>query len=408
MQALQQHGIHPVVTLYHWDLPEALEQQGGWRNASIVDAFTQYAGTCFAHFGPYVKLWITINEPFVISWLGHGLGIHAPGRCSSRSQCPEGDSATEPYLVAHHLLLSHAKAYQLFQDVYKSKLNTKIGISLNSDWIEPWRADSDLDKEAAQRYLDFSLGWFADPIFFGDYPASMKHVAALPVFTEEQKSLLKGSTDFFGLNHYTSSYAIHGRSPGQYGWANDSDVTPTQIGVDNKTIGTPSGCSWLFVVPQGFRKLLNYIKNRYNNTDIFVTENGVSVPGEASMPMSEALSDKFRSSYLNDYMNQMLLALEDGVRVKGYFIWSLMDNFEWADGYEVRFGLYYVDYTNNRTRLPKESLSFLKAYITDYTEPEWRWLWLLFGIPSLAVLGIIGYCVWRDRISESKYNIVDS
>jgi len=199
IQQLKRAGIEPLVTLYHWDLPQALQDQGGWLNISIVDDFTNYADICFKYFGPMVKYWLTFNEPWVFNWLGYGVGVHAPGQCSNRQICPTGNSDVDPYVAAHNVLLAHASVYRMYHAKYQGPQGGKISITLSCDWGEPF-SNSTADVQAAQRYLEFFLGWFADPIYKdGDYPPSMKQSigSRLPAFTPEQQTLLKGSADFF-------------------------------------------------------------------------------------------------------------------------------------------------------------------------------------------------------------------
>jgi beta-glucosidase len=207
LDALDKFGIRPLVTLYHWDLPLHLSvmQPGGdyqsWLNESIVPRFVDYARAAFDAYASRVKHWTTFNEPLTFCVQGYGSGTHAPGRCSDRARCAAGDSAVEPYLCTHSVLLAHAAAVDLYRTHYGGG---QIGITLNTDWAQA-RTESPADQEAAERHLEWQAAWFADPIYFGDYPASMRKAvgARLPVFTAEQKKLLVNSTDFYGLNHCT-------------------------------------------------------------------------------------------------------------------------------------------------------------------------------------------------------------
>jgi len=373
MKAMQTAGIKIAATMYHWDLPQALDGSlGGWLNSSITDAFVRYADVCFGEFGPYVSHWLTFNEPLTFAVVGYEGGTHAPGRCSDRTRCLHGNSSTEPYIVTHNVLRSHAYAVQLFRAKYQPKYASKIGIVLNSDWAEPL-TDSLADYQAAYRRMMFQLAWFADPVFFGDYPYVMKQRvgARLPQFTDKEKNLLRGSADFFALNHYTSEYAMETTAPPPPGppiYDTDAGVDTTRY-QDGKAIGPMADSDWLWVVPWGMRKLLNWVYERYQ-MPIIITENGVDVPGESSMPLSQALNDTFRVNYLRDYTENVFLAMADGVKVHGYFCWSLMDNFEWADGYSKRFGLHYVDYNDNMKRYPKRSARFYAALIKQHTQSE--------------------------------------
>jgi len=368
MKLLRSKGLKIMVTLYHWDLPQALEEHGGWLNSTSINAFVEYANASFAHFGPFVDSWVTFNEPWVISWWGFGLGQHAPGRCSDRSFCSEGDSATEPYIAGHNLLLAHAQAVKLYRDVYQSKLKAKIGIVLNSDWAEPLSDDA-TDVDAAQRYVEFMLGWFSDPVLLGDYPLAMKAVLKerLPnlTFDEATSELLKTSTDFIGLNHYTSLYATP-LSNATYiphphpGWSTDLNVFWTRE-KEGVIIGHQGDLNWLYNVPWGIRKLLRWIKTRYSNPEVIITENGFSVKGESNLTAAEAVHDEDRRSYLESYLTNVLAAVqEDGCNISGYFVWSLMDNFEWAEGYLRRFGIVHIDYENGLKRTLKSSAEWYR------------------------------------------------
>lgn len=213
---LIKNGIEPMVTLYHWDLPANLDTTyKGWLDERIVKDFARYVDICFQAFGDRVKFWMTINEPWTFVHLGYVLGTFAPGRCSDRSKCPEGDSATEGYIAAHNVLLAHATAVNLYRKKYQNSQKGQIGIVLNQDWTEPL-TDLPDDIEAAERRNEFLLGWFGDPIVFGKYPAVMEKFVGdrLPKFTPEQSKLLKGSFDFWGLNHYTSMYVSNAVNSG--------------------------------------------------------------------------------------------------------------------------------------------------------------------------------------------------
>ncbi|XP_021804234.1 cyanogenic beta-glucosidase-like, partial [Prunus avium] len=208
---LIRNGLTPFVTIFHWDLPQALEDEyGGFLSPKIVDHFRAYAKLCFENFGDRVKHWITLNEPYTFSIHGYAYGSHAPGRCSAwqKLNCTGGDSATEPYLVTHHQLLAHAAAVKLYKDKYQASQNGSIGITLTARWFEP-TSEAITDINAAFRALDFFIGWFMDPLTNGDYPHSMRSNVRerLPKFTKEESKLLKGSFDFIGINYYTARYA---------------------------------------------------------------------------------------------------------------------------------------------------------------------------------------------------------
>lgn len=369
INALLKAGVKPCVTLYHWDLPQCLQDKGGWYEDMIVKKFEEYADFCFGKFGDRVKMWITINEPHVNCAYGFGSGFHAPGIQDPLSGC---------YKVSRTMLLSHAKAWRLYDSKYRSKQNGQVSITLNSDWCEPKDPSQAEDVKAASFYIESTLGWFAHPIYIdGDYPPIMKEVIAakskamgmkesrLPTFTEEEKSLIKGTHDFFGLNHYTTQLATpHTKETEQYRLHPDLDsfVFPNAQEWDK------AGSEWLYIVPFGLRRLLKHIAKTYGNPTIIITENGCSTKHTSSNPGDpKNIDDEQRCNYLSSYINEALKAYQlDGVKIMGYFAWSLMDNFEWAAGYTERFGLHYVDFDDpKRPRVPRKSCQVYREIIEN-------------------------------------------
>jgi len=341
IDALLENGIQPWVTLYHWDLPLALQfESDGWLGAPTVDAFVAYADLCFERFGDRVKHWITFNEPWVTAVYGHGMGTMAPGRISN----------SDPYLAGHHQLLAHAKTVALYRSRYGHQRG-QIGITNNCDWREP-RSDSPADKAAAQRAMEFFLGWFADPVWKGDYPRVMKEIAGnkLPAFTEEEKAMLKGSSDFFGLNTYSTMYAEPSGDPAGDP-AGDGFFAEQRVTLSPDESWEKTDFDWP-IVPWGCRKLLEWIRERYDNPPVYITENGCSFndkPGPDGM-----VRDTRRIQFYQAYLEACHQAIHNGVDLKGYFAWSLLDNMEWADGFSQRFGLVHVDRTTLQ-RIPKSS-----------------------------------------------------
>ncbi|XP_058073481.1 beta-glucosidase 12-like isoform X11 [Magnolia sinica] len=367
-------SIQPFVALFHWDFPQSLEDEyGGFLSSKVVTDFRDYADICFREFGDRVKQWITLNEPWVYSVGGYAWGTFAPGRCSSweRGNCSVGNSATEPYIVAHHLLLAHAAAVRHYRDKYQESQKGIIGIINMSRWFVPLTT-SKSDYDAAQRAIDFLLGWFMDPLINGEYPPIMRSYVKnrLPNFTKEQSVMLRGSFDFIGLNYYTSRYAAHVPPHTiRVSYTTDSHVNDT-VERNGIPIGPQAASPWLYVYPQGIRDVLVHVKKRYNNPVIYVTENGVDEFSNDSLSLEEALQDNMRIDYYHRHLLFVQSAIMDGVDVRGYFAWSLLDGFEWADGFTVRFGLNYVDYTDGLKRYPKQSALWFQQFLRRYESTE--------------------------------------
>lgn len=396
IDALIFRGIEPVVTLYHWDLPAKLyERYEGFLNTpEFVADFENFARLSFSRFGDRVKKWITFNEPWVICVFGHLAGNLAPGR-NAETGC---DPTTEPWRAGHSIILAHATAIQVYTKEFLPAQGGEISIVLNSHFYEPYDPSNEEDIAAAQRRLEFFLGWFADPIFLGkDYPSCMRKQlgSRLPEFTDKEFALVKSasgpSRSFFGLNHYTTKFARAMSST-----PNEADhtgnVEELASDVNGREVGPLSGIHWLRVAPAGFRKLLSWIWDRYN-VPIIVTENGCVCPGENNMKVEEAVMDTFRSQYTGLYLDSISRAIyEAGVSVQGYYAWSLMDNFgkfdtcvssmscvgsdiltsilEWSHGYEPRFGILHVDY-KTLVRTPKQSAYYLRdTFITRRKENQ--------------------------------------
>ncbi|KAL2906778.1 Beta-glucosidase 40 [Bienertia sinuspersici] len=406
INALLANGIQPYVTMYHWDTPQALEDAyKSWLSPQIIKDFGAYAETLYQKFGDRVKHWITLNEPHTVASQGYDIGIFAPGRCSILLHlfCRAGNSATEPYIVAHHLLLAHATAVDIYRKKYQRKQGGSIGASLDTMWFEP-ETNTTENIDAAQRALDFQLGWFLDPLMSGDYPSSMRKRVGdrLPKFSAAESALLKGSLDFVGINHYTTYYARNNMTNIIGFFLNDaladsgtftsrepyfsytlnfpifcylimifSNIkllffTFSAFGHDGRPIGEKANAIWLYIVPRGMRELMNYIKHKYGNPTVIITENGMDDGNSIFTSLEDALKDEKRIRYYSGYLENLAAAIkEDGCNVKGYFAWSLLDNWEWAAGYTSRFGLYYVDYRNNLKRYPKNSVQWFKNFFNS-------------------------------------------
>ncbi|KAL2328840.1 hypothetical protein Fmac_022267 [Flemingia macrophylla] len=256
------NGIKPLVTLFHWDLSQALEDEyGGFLSPRIVKDFRDYAELCFKEFGDRIKHWVTLNEPWSYSNHGYANGKMAPGRCSTwlNLNCTGGDSALEPYLVTHYQLLAHAAAVLVYKTKYQASQKGLIGITLVANWFLPLR-DTKADHKAAERAIDFMYGWFMDPLTCGDYPKSMRSLVRtrLPKFTKEQSKQLAGSFDFIGLNYYSTTYAsdaphlINARS----NYITDSLVNPACINeYDDPTLSLEESLMDIFRIDYHYRHL---------------------------------------------------------------------------------------------------------------------------------------------------------
>ncbi|XP_057991141.1 beta-glucosidase 13-like [Hevea brasiliensis] len=369
---IKNNGLKPFVTIFHWDTPQGLEDKyGGFLSSNIVNDFRDYADLLFDEFGDRVKHWMTFNEPWALSGFAYDDGVFAPGRCSSwvNRQCRAGNSATEPYIVAHHLLLSHAAAVRAYREKYQTTQDGMIGITLFTFWFEPL-SNRSIDIEASRTALDFMFGLWMDPLTYGQYPRRVKDLVGdrLPKFTDEETQLLRKSYDFLGLQYYTSYYAKPNApfDPNHVRYKTDSRIIETAFDYDGKPIGPHAYSPWFYIFPKGIRHLLNYTKDTYDNPVIFITENGVDRYNNESLTPEQVKEDKFRIDYYREHMWHALGSLKEyNVNLKGYFAWSYLDNFEWNIGYTSRFGLYYVDYNDDLKRYQKKSA----LWFTDFLKP---------------------------------------
>ncbi|XP_058225196.1 beta-glucosidase 12-like [Rhododendron vialii] len=359
------NGLKPFVTIFHWDLPQALEDEyGGFLSPRIVDDFADFAELCFKEFGDRVKHWITMNEPWTFIDNGYNDGALAPGRCSAwmNNGCPAGNSATEPYIVGHHMLLCHGAAVKVYKEKYWASQNGQIGITLVSHWFVPY-SNSVHNVKAAQRALDFMYGWFMNPLTYGEYPETMRSIVGkrLPEFTPEQAKLVKGSCDFIGLNYYTGNYASDVPSANSVNVSYSSDsLTNLTTERNGKPIGNPTAVSIFYIFPKGLQELLIYTKEKYSNPVIYITENGM---GDANnVTTKEGVQDYLRIYFYRRHLGAVQNAIKAGVKVKGFFAWAFLDNFEWGSGYTIRFGLGYVDFHDGLKRYPKRSALWFKKF----------------------------------------------
>ncbi|KFP41948.1 Lactase-phlorizin hydrolase, partial [Chlamydotis macqueenii] len=366
IDGLVANNITPIVTLYHWDLPQALQDIGGWESSVMIDLFDSFADFCFQTFGDRVKFWITFNEPQVIAWVGYGEGTFPPN---------VHDPGSAPYRVTHILLKAHARVYHTYDDKYRASQGGIIALCPNIDWVEPKTLSDPRDIEAADRYLQFLVGWFTHPIFKnGDYPEVMKWKVGnrselqnlpssrLPVFTAEEREYIRGTADVFCFNSYTSRIITHSTTrlrPFSYEY--DQEVsTEVDSSWPSSAVSRHRAVAW------GLRRLLNWIKEEYGNPPIYIIENGVGIKTKLDV------DDNSRIFYYKTYIDEALKAVVlDGVDLRGYAAWTLMDNFEWAVGFDERFGLYHVNFTDpNLPRRPKASARYYSQIISCNGFPD--------------------------------------
>eukprot|EP00253_Pinus_taeda_P009244 PITA_09244 len=357
------HGVEPHITLYHFDLPQSLEDAyGGWLSPNIVEDFRAYAEVCFREFGDRVKFWTTFNEANGFTTFGYDVGFWPPKRCSYPfgflGNCTAGNSTVEPYITGHYVLLSHAATVELYRQKFQSKQKGSIGISIYAGWYVPM-TNSTEDIAATQRTIDFQFGWFIEPVMYGDYPSCMKKIVGsrLPSFTKQESEKLRGSSDFIGLIHYTTSYVSDSPS---YRDLHNRDYLEDSLATESSyRNGVPIGefsAGGLPVVPWGMQGLLEHFKQHYDNPPIIIYENGYAMPNMESLALSDALNDKPRIAFLHDYVESLLAAIRNGSNARGYFVWTLVDCFEVLYGYQLGFGLYGVDFKDtNLKRYPKLS-----------------------------------------------------
>ncbi|XP_074029628.1 myrosinase 1 [Leptinotarsa decemlineata] len=342
---VETHNLTPIVTLYHWDLPQPIQDLGGWTNTSTVDLFVEYARVVFESFKT-VKYWITINEPKQVCRSGYGKGNMAPGI---------KQSGTSDYKCAYVVLKAHAAAYHLYKTEFKESKGL-VSLALDTPWSEP-ATNNIADVEAVERSMMFDFGLYANPVFIGDWPKIVKervqnrtkgNDTRLPAFTKAEIDEINGTADFMAVNFYTARLIsdVPEASPDKISFENDlrvnETVDPNWDTVFNRT-----------KVPESLRSFLKWLKLTYNNPSIIITENGMADDGST-------LNDVERIQYLAEYLNAVLEAIDkDKVRVHGYTYWSLLDNFEWTQGYSQRFGLYYVNFTDpGRERVAKSSVEY--------------------------------------------------
>jgi len=365
IDALLQKGVQPFVTLHHFDMPHELEvRHVGWLGAGIREEFEHYADVCFRAFGDRVRFWTTFNEPNLFTKFMYMLGMYPPNHCSPPfGSCNSGNSNREPYAAAHNIIMSHAAAVRTYKEKYQAKQGGSIGIVIAMKWYEPLTNTTE-DILAARRAQSFELEWFLDPIFFGDYPTQMREIlkSNLPTFTSEEKKLLQYKSDFIGLNHYTAIYTkdcIH--SPCDLRTYEGNALVSATGERDGVKIGGDTALAGYYVVPEAVEPAIMYVNQRYKDTPVYITENGYSQWSDISR--EELIHDVERLNYLRGYVAHLSKAIRNGANVRGYFVWTLLDNFEWTFGYRVRFGLYHVDF-DTQERTPRMSARWYRSFLT--------------------------------------------
>ncbi|KAF9623057.1 hypothetical protein IFM89_036193 [Coptis chinensis] len=370
---LVSYGIEPHVTLNHFDIPQALQDEyEGYLSPKFIEDFTAYADVCFKEFGDRVNTWMTFNEPNIWTIGGNSVGMMPPGRCSYPFgvNCTKGDSTTEPYIGAHIILLSHAAAVHLYRTTYQEKQRGQIGITLLGFWFEPM-TNSPQDIAAAKRTLDFLVGWFLEPLVYGRYPAVMRKIigSRLPYFKENEQEQIKGSFDFIGLNHYCGFYVQDvPKSLDKYGRDYFRDMSAKSAFTDGLQLRLTEG--WApdmkpdgMIVGWGLRRLLDYVKVNYNNPATFIHENGYPMNVDDSSNTASR-NDTERIEYLKIYIENLLLSVRNGSNARGYFVWSFLDVFEALGGYTSHFGLYGVDFSNkDRRRYTRQSVHWYTTFL---------------------------------------------
>jgi len=336
VDALLARGIQPCATLYHWDLPAALADLGGWLDPGIVDRFAAYARVVFRALGDRVPLWATLNEPQVVVDAGYLHGTHPPGH----------RNAAEAAVAAHHLLLAHGAAVRVHREVGRGK----IGLVVNLEPKDP-ATGSPADRAAAARADAYMNRQYLDPVFLGSYPQELDEVYGRdrPRVPPEDFRRIGEPIDFLGINYYTRSVTRH-----------DDSVPFLRAAPVRVPGGLYTETGWE-VHPESLTRVLLWVRERYGNRPLYITENGAAF---ADPPAAEGgrLEDPLRVDYLRRHVRAAHQALAAGVDLRGYYVWSLLDNFEWAQGYSKRFGIVHVDFAT-RKRTPKASALFYRDLI---------------------------------------------
>uniref|UniRef100_A0A673JGG8 Beta-klotho-like n=1 Tax=Sinocyclocheilus rhinocerous TaxID=307959 RepID=A0A673JGG8_9TELE len=357
---LKELQVEPVVTLFHWDLPQVLQERfGGWLNRSTADVFADYAAFCFRTFGAEVRYWITMHNPFLLAVQGYGTGAHAPG--------VTGDPA-DPFIAAHNLLRAHAKAWHLYDKHFRRHQRGNVSITLGSHWVEPLHGQAmPTNLELCQKAMEAVIGWFAEPIYgSGDYPESLKasHRGVIPEFSAQERLWIKGTADFFSLAFGPETLRV-GQGLARFGQTVKLDL----------------------------RSVLVWVQQTYSDPQLLLAESGWFTDASVGVQDTKAIY------LMKRFIMQVMQAVSvDGVCVFGYTAWTLLDGFEWNHGYSIRRGLFYIDFSEpERRRLPKTSAHFYRRLVRDN------------GFPAENTPHIEGRlpCDFQFGVSESVLQFTD-
>ncbi|TCW36482.1 broad-specificity cellobiase [Thermohydrogenium kirishiense] len=338
IEELLKNDIIPVATIYHWDLPQWAGDLGGWLNRDSIYWYSEYSQKLFKEIGDMVPMWITHNEPWCASILSYGIGEHAPGHKDYR----------EALIAAHHILLSHGEAVKIFRDMNIKE--SQIGITLNLTPAYP-ASEREVDRLAAQYADGFSNRWFLDSIFKGDYPIDMielykKEIGEFDFIKSEDLGIISQPIDFLGINFYSRSIVKY-----------KEDTLLKGIGVEGTGAKTDMGWE---ISPESLYDLLKRLDKEYTKIPIYITENGAAF--KDIITEDGKVHDQERIEYIKEHLKYANKFIKEGGNLKGYFLWSFLDNFEWAYGYSKRFGIVYVDYKTQK-RILKDSAIWYKEVI---------------------------------------------
>ncbi|MFI8593160.1 GH1 family beta-glucosidase [Microbacterium sp. NPDC078428] len=359
IDGLLTRGIRPIPTLYHWDLPQALEEEGGWESRSTVDAFAEYATLMGARYGDRVSMWTTINEPWVLTYLGYAIGAHAPGKSDT----------TAAARVHHNILLAHAAGAAALR---ATVTDASIGIALNMSEIYP-ALDTPASTEAAGIAFDQLVTSYLSPLTGGAYPTNLMGYSALwaegagIVAPGDLAAIAAERPDWLSINEYHPRYVVAPEDLSTArleGWVGEPG-TPFTIGqpfIDVTRGSAPKTVMGWIIEPHGLRDILVRISRQHPDLPLYISENGYA--GADFLDQSGAAKDPERIEYLRGHIAAAGQAIADGVDLRGYFLWSFLDNFEWAEGYLPRFGIVYVDYPTG-LRTPKSSFDWYRGVIAS-------------------------------------------